>query len=140
MYDPKPHLLFIEDDIDIANMFKIYFASMAEVAVAARAEEGLALYSTDPFDLIIVDLAVRDFDEYGFMKTIRAAGNNVPILFLTQKDGPPSTLQELGIDEDDYIAKPFDIEELKVRIQRILNRLAGDSSTDAPPPERKKKD
>lgn len=139
MPDVKPHLLLVEADIDIGNMFKIYFGPIAEVTIAARAVDGLALFSRDLFDLVILDLGLPGLDEYEFMRSIRASGRQVPVLFLTPKDKPSDKLQEFEIDADDYVSKPFDIEEVKLRIERMLNRLAGDTTTDAPPPEKKKK-
>lgn len=139
MPDVKPHLLLVEADIDIGNMFKIYFAPIAEVTIAARAVDGLALFSRDLFDLVILDLGLPGLDEYEFMRSIRASGSQVPVLFLTPKDKPLDKLEGFEIDADDYVSKPFDIEEVKLRIERMLNRLAGDTTTDAPPPEKKKK-
>ena len=112
----KPRLLLVEDDIDIGNMFKVYFGPTADVTIATGAGDGLERYSTHLFDLVILDTELPGLDEYEFMKSIRAAGKQVPVLFLTQKDRPFDKLQGLGIDADDYVSKPFDIEEVKTRI------------------------
>ena len=136
----KARLMIVEDDHDISNMLKIYFGSMAEVTIATRSEDALALFSPYLFDLVILDLGLPGLDEYEFMRSIRASGNKVPVLFLTQKNRPSDRLKGLEIGADDYISKPFDIEEVRLRIRGILSRLAGDTTTDAPPPEGKKKD
>ena len=130
----KPRLLFVEDDIDLGNMFKIYFGDLAEVTLTARLPDALALSSSQLFDLVILDLDQPGLDEYEFMKSIRASSRKVPVIFLTQRDERSEKLQALEIGADDYISKPFDIEELKLRIRGIQSRLAGDTTTDAPPP------
>ena len=112
----KPRLLVVEDDIDLGNMFKIYFGSTAEVTMVTGAVDGLAQYSSHLFDLVILDMELTGLDEYEFMKSIRAASQKVPVLFLTQKDSPFDTLNGLEIDADDYVRKPFDIEEVKTHI------------------------
>jgi len=112
----KPRLLVVEDDIDLGNMFKIYFGSTAEVTIVTGAVDGLAQYSSHLFDLVILDVELPGLDEYEFMKSIRAASQKVPVLFLTQKDSPFDTLNGLEMDADDYVRKPFDIEEVKTRI------------------------
>jgi len=137
--DRNPRLLVVEGDIDIANMLKIYFAPIADVTIAARPEQALALYFQDLFDLIILDLEAPGLDAYEFMRSIRTSERKVPTLFLTTTVKRSDKLQGLEIEEDDYITKPFDIEELRLRIRGILNRLAGDTTTDAPPPEKRKK-
>jgi DNA-binding response OmpR family regulator len=116
----KPRLLFVEDDMDLGKMFKIYFENLSEVTLTTRGAEGLALYSSHLFDLVIMDLGVHGLDEYEFMRSIRRSGDNVPVLFLTQKDWPSRKLHGLEIDADDYLSKPFDIEEVKTRIKRGL--------------------
>jgi len=112
----KPRLLVVEDDIELGNMFKTYFGSTAEVTMVTGAVDGLAQYSSHLFDLVILDMELTGLDEYEFMKSIRAASQKVPVLFLTQKDSPFDTLNGLEMDADDYVRKPFDIEEVKTRI------------------------
>jgi len=112
----KPHLLVVEDDIDLGNMFKIYFDSTAEVTIVTSAVAGLAQYSSHLFDLVILDVELPGLDAYEFMKSIRAASQKVPVLFLTQKDSPFAAPPGLEIDADDYVRKPFDITEVKTHI------------------------
>ncbi len=137
--DREPRLLFLEDDTALGNMFKIYFSQWAEVTIAIWGSERLAHYSSQSFDLLILDLDLHSKDAQEFMKSVRVSGKRVPVFILAQKDMPSNQLRELGIDADDHMRKPFDIEELKLRISSILNRLAGDTTTDAPPPEKEKK-
>lgn len=116
----KPRLLVIEHDRDIGNMFKVYFGSAAEVTVVNRSQEALEVYATHLFDLVVVDMDLPGLDVYEFMKSIRVSGNKVPLLFLTQNDEYSHRLQMLEIDADDYVLKPFDIEDVKTRIKRGL--------------------
>ena len=60
----KPRLLFVEDDFDLGNMFRIYFANLAEVTLAVEQAQVLALYSSQPFDLVILDLGIQGLDAY----------------------------------------------------------------------------
>ncbi len=113
----KPRLLFVEDDFDLGNMFRIYFANLAEVTLAVEQAQVLALYSSQPFDLVILDLGIQGLDAYRFMRSIRASANKIPIVFLTPLNKSSDNLQEFKIDTDDEILKPFDIEELRLRIK-----------------------
>lgn len=114
----KPRLLIVEDDLDIANMLKIYLGrEEADVTVSMSGSDGLALYSTQLFDLVLLDIMLPDIDGFAVMRAIQVSGDKVPVFFLTQKDERSDKLYGLELGADDYIARPFDIEELKLRIK-----------------------
>jgi len=129
----KPRLLIVEDDADIANMLKIYFAGMEyEVDIAPRG--GLALEKTRTVlpHLIVLDIMLPDIDGYEVCRTLRTntRTSHIPVIFLTQKDERSDKLQGLELGADDYITKPFDIEELKLRVQGAIRRSERESLTD----------
>jgi len=129
----KPRLLVVEDDADIANMLKIYFGGMDyEVDIASRG--GLALEKTRTVlpHLIVLDIMLPDIDGYEVCRTLRTntRTSHIPVIFLTQKDERSDKLQGLELGADDYITKPFDIEELKLRVQGAIRRSERESLTD----------
>jgi len=114
----KPLLLVVEDDNDIGNLLKLCFTDLGiEVTVTVMGREGLALFSTQLFDLVMLDVNLPDIDGFEVMRVIKSSSNkNVPVYFLTQRDERTSRLEGLGLGADDYITKPFEIEELKLRV------------------------
>jgi CheY-like chemotaxis protein len=114
----KPRLLVVEDDNDIGNLLKLCFTDLGmDVTVTVMGREGLALFSTQLFDLVMLDVNLPDIDGFEVMRVIKTSGDrNVPIYFLTQKDERADKLEGLGLGADDYITKPFEIEELKLRV------------------------
>jgi len=114
----KPRLLVVEDENDIGNLLKLCFTGLGmDVTVTVLGREGLALFSTQLFDLVMLDVNLPDIDGFEVMRVIKNSGNrNVPVYFLTARDERDSRLEGLGLGADDYITKPFEIEELKLRI------------------------
>jgi len=115
----KPRLLVVEDDNDIGNLLKLCFTDVGmDVTVTVMGREGLALFSTQLFDLVMLDINLPDIDGFEVMRVIKSSSNqNVPVYFLTARDERESRLEGLGLGADDYITKPFEIEELKLRIK-----------------------
>jgi DNA-binding response OmpR family regulator len=129
----KARLLIVEDDNDIATMLQLYFASQGyEVDIASRGSEALEKTRQSLPHLIILDIMLPDFDGFEVCRTLRTHSrtSHVPIIFLTQKDERSDKLQGLELGADDYITKPFDIEELKLRVQRAILRAEQQSLTD----------
>ena len=114
----KPRLLVVEDDNDIGNLLKLCFSDQGmDVTVTVMGREGLALFSTQLFDLVMLDVNLPDIDGFEVMRVIKTYKNkNVPVYFLTQKDERAAKLEGLGLGADDYITKPFEIEELKLQV------------------------
>jgi PleD family two-component response regulator len=129
----KPRLLVVEDDIDIGNMLKIYFSGMQfDVDVAVRGSEALERTKQVLPHLIVLDIMLPDIDGYEVCRTLRTnmRTSHIPVIFLTQKDERSDKLQGLELGADDYITKPFDIEELKLRVQGAIRRSERESLTD----------
>lgn len=129
----KPRLLVVEDDHDISNMLKIYFSGLQyEVDVAIRGSEALEKTRQVLPHLIVLDIMLPDIDGYEVCRTLRTntRTSHIPVIFLTQKDERSDKLTGLELGADDYITKPFDIEELKLRVQGAIRRSERESLTD----------
>lgn len=129
----KARLLIVEDDIDIGNMLKIYFSGLEyDVDVATRGSEALEKTKQVLPHLIVLDIMLPDIDGYEVCRTLRTntRTSHIPVIFLTQKDERSDKLQGLELGADDYITKPFDIEELKLRVQGAIRRSERESLTD----------
>lgn len=128
----KGRILVVEDDPDISNMLKIYFSAQGyEVAVAARGNEALDRTRKQLPSVIVLDIMLPDIDGYEvctrLRKTLRTS--HVPIIFLTQKDERSDRIAGLELGADDYVTKPFDIEELRLRVQGAMRRAERESLT-----------
>ncbi|MBK9926108.1 MAG: response regulator [Anaerolineales bacterium] len=129
----KSRLLVVEDDIDIGNMLKIYFSGMDfDVDVAVRGSDALEKTKQVLPHLIVLDIMLPDIDGYEVCRNLRTnmRTSHIPVIFLTQKDERSDKLQGLELGADDYITKPFDIEELKLRVQGAIRRAERESLTD----------
>lgn len=129
----KARLLIVEDDFDISNMLQIYFSGQGyDVDVAARGSVALEKTRHNLPHLIVLDIMLPDIDGFEVCRVLRTntRTSHVPIIFLTQKDERSDKLAGLELGADDYITKPFDIEELKLRVQRAIARAEQQSLTD----------
>jgi diguanylate cyclase (GGDEF)-like protein len=129
----KARLLIVEDDFDISNMLQIYFSGQNyEVDVAPRGSVALEKTRSNLPHLIVLDIMLPDIDGFEVCRILRTniRTSHVPIIFLTQKDERSDKLAGLELGADDYITKPFDIEELKLRVQRAIQRSEQQSLTD----------
>lgn len=119
-------LLLIEDDPDIADMLLAYFGLRKEFEVfhAHDGTEGLQLARSLHPNLILLDVMLPDRSGWDVAMTLRRAAltRYIPIIFLTQLNGRQDRLHGLGLGADDYVSKPFDMEELRLRIQAVLRR------------------
>lgn len=116
-------ILVVEDDFDISNMLRIYFSGQGyQVDVAARGDDALAMCRRKLPDLIVLDIMLPDMDGYAVCRELRTTTrtSHIPVIFLTQKDERSDKIAGLELGADDYITKPFDIEELKLRIRSAI--------------------
>ncbi|HET9589933.1 MAG TPA: response regulator [Anaerolineales bacterium] len=129
----KARLLVVEDDVDIGNMLKIYFSGMDfDVDIAVRGADALEKTKKVLPHLIVLDIMLPDIDGYEVCRNLRTnmRTSHIPVIFLTQRDERSDKLQGLELGADDYITKPFDIEELKLRVQGAIRRSERESLTD----------
>lgn len=126
-------ILIVEDDFDISNMLRIFFTGQGyHVEVAARGQEALDLCRKRLPDLIVLDIMLPDMDGYAVCKELRTTTrtSHIPIIFLTQRDERSDRIAGLELGADDYITKPFDIEELKLRVRTAINTHKRQNMTD----------
>lgn len=132
MEDEKATLLIVEDDVDVAEMLSAYFQSQGyEVHTVQWGEDGLrAAQSTLP-DLIILDIRLPDVDGFEVARRLREQRKtqHIPILFLTERRERSDRLRGLQLSAEDYITKPFDIQELRLRVRNTLRRARQGSLT-----------
>lgn len=129
----KARILIVEDDFDISNMLRIYFSGQGfDVDVAPRGEVALEKTRQGLPHLIVLDIMLPDIDGYEVCRRLRTntRTSHIPVIFLTQRDERSDKLQGLELGADDYITKPFDIEELKLRVVNAIARAERESLTD----------
>jgi PleD family two-component response regulator len=116
-------ILVVEDDFDISNMLEVYFKSQGyEVYVASRGQEALDLTRQKMPNVIVLDIMLPDIDGYEVCRRLRTnlRTSHIPIIFLTQKDERSDKIHGLELGADDYIVKPFDVEELRLRVRNTI--------------------
>jgi DNA-binding response OmpR family regulator len=135
----KPRILIVEDDLDLSEMVSSYFrVQNYDVMTAAWGEEALQLANNNPLDLIMLDIRLPDIDGFELCRQLRNSRKtaDTPIIFLTEKRDRVDKLQGLELGVVDYITKPFDIQELRLRVRNAISRsqmpAANNSVTDLP--------
>lgn len=130
---PKKRLLVVEDDIDVAEMLIMYFSGQGyDVINAMTGNDGIQLARAKFPNLILLDVMLPDIDGFEVCKVLRntTLTKYVPITFLTQRDSRADKVAGLELGADDYVTKPFDLEELRLRIQTSLRRSSRESLQD----------
>jgi diguanylate cyclase (GGDEF)-like protein len=116
-------ILVVDDEHDIANMLKIYFTGQGyDVETASRGKDALTKVQQQLPQLIVLDIMLPDMDGYTLCKKLRTntRTRHIPVIFLTQRDERSDRIAGLELGADDYITKPFDIEELRLRIANSI--------------------
>ncbi len=132
MSDKKSTILIVEDDLDIADMLNAYFRVQGyEVMAVNWGEDGVRACTTNAPDLVILDIRLPDIDGFTVAQRLRAnrKTKDIPIIFLTEKRERSARLKGLELQADDYITKPFDIQELRLRVRNALQRCRQGSLT-----------
>ena len=116
-------LLVVEDE---PFLRKAVVASLRFLGFEVTAEQdgtdALRLARNRPFDLLILDVMLPGIDGFEIVRRLRGDGNQVPVIFLTAKDAQDDKITGLTIGGDDYLTKPFDLEELVARVRTVLRR------------------
>ena len=122
----KDSLLIVEDDQNLGQILKEYLEIKGfSTRLARDGEEGLQEFNEHDFDLCILDIMMPKKDGITLAKEIRLLNKQIPIIFLTAKSMKEDTIQGFKIGADDYITKPFSMEELLLRISAVLRRTGG---------------
>lgn len=121
----NPAILIIEDEPAIADTLLYALATEGfSPRWCGTAAEGLAALSAEPFALLILDVGLPDANGFELCKKLRAAGHDLPIVFLTSRASEIDRIVGLEIGGDDYLVKPFSPRELTARVKVILRRVA----------------
>ena len=116
-------LLLVEDDIDLQKVLAQYLElSGFRVYTANHGEHGLKIFKEKHVDLCILDVMMPVMDGFELATEIRKLDRSMPVVFLTAKTQKDDRLKGLKIGADDYITKPFEAEELVLRLNNILKR------------------
>ncbi len=128
----KPKILIVEDDLDLAEMLQTYFrVQNYDVLTAAWGREALEISHQSDLALMMLDIRLPDIDGYEVCRQIRLQRRtqNLPIIFLTEKRDRVDKLQGLELGVVDYITKPFDVQELRLRVRNAISRAARQTNT-----------
>ena len=127
-------LLLVEDDPNLGQLVQEYLTMKGyPTDRATDGQQGLDLFTQGRYDLCIFDVMMPKRDGFALAREVRLTGRDVPIIFLTAKSMPDDTIQGFRVGADDYITKPFSMEELLLRIQAILRRYQRGSANVAEP-------
>lgn len=118
-------LLIVEDDRLLSNAVARSLREAYAVDQAFDGEEGLFFAAQDVYDLIVLDVMLPERDGFSVLDALRTQGVGTPVLMLTARGATADKLRGLRSGADDYLAKPFDRDELLARIEAILRRTTG---------------
>lgn len=121
----KRVLLVVEDDPDTSSLLSMYFSGHDyDVTVADRGEVGLVAARQRLPDVVLLDIGLPGIDGYAVCNALRASPrtSHIPIVFLSEKATVNDRVTGLGAGAQDYITKPFDLEELRLRVQNLITR------------------
>ena len=126
----KQSILIVEDDLDLAEMLNAYFRVQGyDVLTAAWGEDAVRISQENTPDIVLLDIRLPDIDGYEVCRRMRTQRRteNLPIIFLTERRDRIDKLQGLELGVVDYITKPFDIQELRLRVRNALRRASLES-------------
>lgn len=122
-------VLVVEDNQEVARQIKTALEQeLFVVEVAHDGDEGWFLGDTEPYDTIILDLGLPKLDGLSLLQKWRQSGNRVPVLILTSRDTWREKVNGLRAGADDYLAKPFELEEVMARVEALIRRSSGHAS------------
>jgi two-component system OmpR family response regulator len=121
--EPPARVLVVDDEVYIRDLVSsaLRIAGL-EPSTAASGDEALQMAANGRPDLIVLDVGLPGRDGFEVCRTLRDDGNQVPVVFLTARDGKEDMLQGFTKGGDDYITKPFSIDELVARVRAVLRR------------------
>ncbi len=121
-------LLLVEDEKSLQKMIKMNLELEGyEVVAVDNGKDALKKYDEQHFDLLLLDIMLPDMDGLQVCQHVRLTNTKVPVLFLTAKDSPQDRVEGLKRGGDDYLTKPFNLEELLLRVKNLLKRTTNDN-------------
>jgi two-component system, OmpR family, response regulator len=129
---PGERLLLVDDEDNLRSMLEAALRHHGfDIAAAATGREALAAVPVAGADLIVRDVMWSDLDGFEVCRRLRAEGVRTPVLFLTARDGTEDKVRGLTLGGDDYLVKPFSLEELVARVHALLRRSGLTKDDDA---------
>ncbi|CCI54187.1 response regulator transcription factor [Nostocoides jenkinsii] len=125
--EPEARLLIVEDEPNIRELLatSLRFAGF-EVETAADGQDAVAAATRDDPDLVVLDVMLPDMDGFEVTRRLREGGRRFPIVFVTARDSVDDKIKGLTVGGDDYVTKPFSLEEVVARIRAVLRRTKGE--------------
>lgn len=124
-------VLVVEDDADLNRQLVNAFKEAGyAVDSATDGEDGHFLGDTEPYDAVVLDIGLPQLDGISVLEQWRRAGRGMPVLILTARDRWSDKVQGIDAGADDYVAKPFHIEEVLARVRALVRRAAGHASNE----------
>ncbi len=124
-------ILVVEDDTNLNRQLKEALEEAGYVVdVAFDGEEGHFLGDTEPYDAVVLDIGLPQMDGLSVLEEWRRAGKKTPVLLLTARDRWSDKVQGIDAGADDYVAKPFHMEEVLARVRALVRRAAGQASNE----------
>ena len=119
----KSKILLLEDDPNLGFVLKEFLEHKEyDVLHKEDGEQGLKAFNQEPFDICVVDIMMPRMDGFTFTKHVRKTDKTTPIIFLTAKSMKEDKIEGFKLGGDDYLTKPFNMEELEARIEAVLKR------------------
>src|SRR5512133_1598765 len=134
----KKRILIVEDDAHIAEGLKLNLSLQGyEAAIAASGTDGLRIWKEWNPHLIVLDIMLPGLDGLSVLRHIRLEDERLPVLILSAKGQPDDRIKGFSCGVDDYLAKPFNLEEFLLRIDRLLTRISWvrDTAGSSQPPD-----
>jgi two-component system OmpR family response regulator len=130
--EPEARLLVVDDEPNIVELLSsaLRYAGFS-VATATNGNEAIRMAERSRPDLVVLDVMLPDVDGFTVVRQLRGMGRTVPVLFLTARDGGDDKVSGLTVGGDDYVTKPFSLDELVARVRAVLRRT-GTRSAAAP--------
>src|SRR5215510_2875123 len=128
--DRIPRVLVVDDEPNIRELVQVALKFHGcSVSTATSGADALRQAEGTGPDLIVLDVVLPDLDGFEVCRRLRAAGNEVPVIFLTARDTSSDTVTGLAIGGDDYVTKPFSVEAVVARVRGVLRRAPGSAQS-----------
>lgn len=125
MTGARHHILLLEDDPNLGQIVQEHLQMQGfRVTLCVDGEDGMQAFNNGTFDLCLIDIMMPRKDGFTFTREVRQRDQQTPLIFLTAKSLKEDRIEGFKIGCDDYITKPFSVEELMLRIQAVLRRTA----------------
>ena len=123
--DRIPTVLVVDDEPNIRELVQVALQFHGcSVTTASTGRDALKQIDAERPDLVVLDVMLPDLDGFEVVRRLRAAGNEVPVIFLTARDTSSDTVTGLALGGDDYVTKPFSVESLVARVRAVLRRAS----------------